>query len=110
MNEELDPQLLGLFAETREPLDDAQFLTTTLAAIERQLQLRTRYRLIAVAIAVVLAMLITPWLLNSTSAFFHEVLEAARGPMALAASPWAWVISMPVGLLLLYRTGFRLRR
>ena len=110
MNEELDPQLLALFAETREPLDDVEFLTATLAAIERQLRLRTRYRLAAVAGAIVLAMLLTPWLLNSTGAFFYQVLEAARWPMQLAATPWAWVISMPIGVLLLYRSGFKLRR
>jgi hypothetical protein len=110
MNEELDPQLLSLFAETREPLEDAQFLATTLAAIERQLRWRTRVRLAAVAIAVVLAVLLTPWLLNSTGALFQQIFEAARGPIELASSPWAWLFSMPIGALLLYRSGFRLLR
>jgi hypothetical protein len=110
MNEELDPQLLSLFAETREPLGDAEFLTTTLAAIERQLRLRTRYRLAVLTIAVLLAVLLTPWVLDSTGAVVNKVLQAARGPVELAASPWAWVFSMPIGVLLLYRSGFRLRR
>jgi hypothetical protein len=110
MNEVLDPQLLSLFAATREPLDDAEFLSTTLSAIERQLRLRTRYRLAAVAIAIVLGVLLTPWLLDSTGAFVTKLFEAARGPLELAASPWAWVFSMPIGVLLLYRSGFRLQR
>jgi hypothetical protein len=110
MNEELDPQLLSLFAETRAPLDNAEFLTTTLSAIERQLRLRTRYRLAALTIAVALAVLLTPWLLDSTGAFFNKIFEAARGPIQLAGSPWAWVFSVPIGVLLLYRSGFRLRR
>jgi hypothetical protein len=110
MNEELDPQLLSLFGETREPLGDAEFLTTTLAWIERQLRLRTRYRLAALAIAIVLAALLTPWVLDSTGALFNKVFQAARGPIELAAGPWAWLFSMPIGVLLLYRSGFRLRR
>jgi hypothetical protein len=97
MNDELDAQLLSLFANSHQPLDDAEFLLKTLAAVEHQLRVRTRYRIAAIGIAIAVAIAATPWLVDLSVALFG----------GLAASPWAWLAPMPIGLLLAYRNGLR---
>jgi hypothetical protein len=97
MNDELDPKLLSLFANSHQPLDEAEFLLKTLGAVEHQLRLRTRYRIAAIAVAIAAAIAATPWLVDLTVVLFG----------GFAASPWAWLAPMPVGLLLAYRSGLR---
>jgi hypothetical protein len=97
MNEELDPKLLSLFANSHQPLDDTEFLLNTLAAVEHRLRLRTRFRIAAIAVAIAVAIAATPWLLDFTAGLLG----------GLATSPWAWLAPMPIGLLLAYRSGLR---
>jgi hypothetical protein len=101
---ELDPQLLALFASSRDSLSDADFLTATLTKIEQQLRLRALYRGVAVIAAIVASALLLPWLLEHTAHLFSTALAAAQRPVDLAASPWAWVASVPIGLLLIFRS------
>jgi hypothetical protein len=107
MNEELDPKLLSLFAASREPLSDAVFLAATLSAIEHRLRLRVRYRVAAVIAAIAIAVLLMPWLLAHTSLLFGRIFQVARHTIELATTPWAWLVSVPIGLLLVYRNGLR---
>jgi hypothetical protein len=69
---------LSLFANSHQPLNDAEFLLKTLAAVEHQLRLRTRYRIAA-----------TPWLVHFSVALFGGLAP------------------MPIGLLLAHRNGLR---
>jgi hypothetical protein len=104
MTEELDPQLLALFATSRNSLGDAEFLTATLTKIERQLRLRVLYRGAAAIAAIIAAALLLPGLLEHTAQAFSTALDGAGRPLDIATSPWAWVASVPIGLLLLFRS------
>jgi hypothetical protein len=95
MNDELDPKLLSLFADSHQPLDDAGFSLKTLAAVEYQLRLHTRHRIAAIAAAIAVAIAATPWLVDFSVVLFG----------GFAASPWAWLAPMPIGLLLAYRSN-----
>jgi hypothetical protein len=62
-------------------------------------RLRTRYRIAAIAVAIAVAIAIaiaaTPWLVDFSVVLFG----------GFAASPWAWLAPMPIGLLLAYRSS-----
>jgi hypothetical protein len=104
MTEELDPQLLALFATSRESSGDAQFLAATLAKIERELRRRVLYRAAALIAAIFAAIWLAPWLLEHTAQMFGAALEGARPRVEFASSPWAWVASVPIGLFVIFRS------
>jgi hypothetical protein len=104
MTEELDPQLLALFATSRDSVGDAEFLAATLTKIQRQLRLQVLYRGAAVIAALIAAAVLLPGLLERTSQVFSTALEGAAHPVDFATSPWAWVATVPIGLFLLFRS------
>jgi hypothetical protein len=104
MTEELDPQLLALFATSRDSLSDAEFLAATLTKIERQLRLRVLYRGAAVIAVLIAAALLLPGLLEHTAQVFSSALDGAGRPVGFTTGPWAWVATVPIGLFLLFRS------
>ena len=97
MNDELDPLLLALFANSREHVEEAQFLQATLATLERRLRRRALLRVAAIIAALAIAAAFMPWVLDQTADLFGK----------LPNRPWIWLASMPLGLLLVYRNGLR---
>jgi hypothetical protein len=104
MNEELDPQLLALFSQTREPLNDAQFLAATLTRIERQLRLQLIVRTATVTAAVIVAALLLPWLLDNTARAIGALWSSTQFPVGFAAGPWIWIASAPIGVYMVIRS------
>jgi len=110
MSDELDPKLLALFAEAREPLLDAAFVAAFLARMERARRIRTAGRIAMTVIAVLAAAWIMPSVLDRTASIARAIGEGSGSHGDLIVSPWGWAVSMLIGLAVLLRTGALRRR
>jgi hypothetical protein len=107
---ELDSKLLTLFAESREPLPDAEFIRTFLAGLERVRRMRTMSRIAMTILAVGAGLWIMPSVLHHTAGAVHAVSQQSTHLAPLVISPVGWAVSMLIGFLVILRTGALRRR
>lgn len=105
MSDELDPQLLALFAEKHEQLPSAEFLGASMAKMERAQRMRTLSRIAMTVVAILAGAWITPSVLNQTAVVMSTIGEHSAHYAPLVISPWGWAVSMLIGLAVLFRTG-----
>lgn len=105
MPDELDPQLLALFARAHEPLRSTEFVEAFLAKMERARRLRTMGRIAMTVVAVLAGAWIMPSILNQTAVVVRAIGEHSAHYVPLVISPWGWAVSMLIGLAVLFRTG-----
>jgi len=105
MSDELDPQLLALFAQAREPLPGTEFVEAFLAKMERARRIRTRGRIAVTVAAVFAGAWVMPSVLNQTAMVVSTIGEHSEHYAPLVISPWGWAVSMLIGLAVLFRTG-----
>jgi hypothetical protein len=110
MSDDLDPKLLALFAESREPLHDTVFMSAFLLKLERAHRLRLMSRIGMIVAAVFAAAWIMPSVLHATAAVARVVGEGSTVHAPLLLSPWGWLVSTLIGLAVIFRTGAMRRR
>jgi hypothetical protein len=104
MTNEFDAKLTRLFADAREPLDEAEFLTALLARIERARRARLWRQTLIVAAVLTVAALNLPAALNQIALWVHSFGEFSSAYAEFAVTPWGWVMSMLIGAWALFRT------
>ena len=107
MNNEFDPKLAQLFANSREPLTNEQFVqgvSIQIASAQRMSNLKTVACWLVLVLALVAA---TPWIVEGSAMLARSFNLALPYCGALMTSPVGWVLSMTVGLLA-YRRARRL--
>jgi hypothetical protein len=110
MSDELDPKLLALFAESHEPLHEAEFMRAFLAKLERARRTRLMWRIGMVVAVVLAAVWIMPAVLDETASVVRTIGEESTIYAPLLVSPWGWVVSTLIGLVIIFRTGAMRRR
>jgi hypothetical protein len=117
MQDDIDPQLLALFAQSNEALPSEAFMSTFLAKLERAQRLRTLQRYGLIAVVVLIGAWFAPSVLEHTASAVRAT-GAAMGAAAeytgpyerLVVSPLGWVVSTLIGLAVLFRVGALRRR
>jgi len=110
MSDEIDEQLLALFAEAHETLPSAEFMQSFLARLERARRLQNMRRIVLAVVLAILAAWILPSVLATTAAVMLAIGEQSQSYSALIISPAGWGVSMLIGFLVLLRTGALRRR
>lgn len=110
MHDELDPQLLTLFAQSSETLPAKEFMELLSVRLQRAQRARTLQR---IALTLGLAMLgawATPAVLRQTASVVQVSVEYAQPLGSLVVSPAGWAVSTLIGLVVLIRAGALRRR
>jgi hypothetical protein len=110
MSDELDPQLLALFAEKHEPLPSTEFVEAFLEKMERARRIRTFSRIAMTVVAVLAGAWVMPSVLNHTAVVVRAIGEHSTSYAPLVISPWGWAVSMLIGFAVIIRTGGLRRR
>lgn len=110
MQDELDPKLLALFAESQETFPDEEFMRAFWARRERARRRRTLRRVALVAILALAGAWMAPALLEQTAAAMRALGRHSMAHGDLLISPWGWTLSMIFGLAVLVASGALRRR
>jgi hypothetical protein len=117
MQNDIDPQLLALFARSHETLPSEAFMRTFLAKLERAQRLRTLQLAGLAAVLLLIGVWFAPSVLEHTALAIRAAgvaMGAASeytGPYErLVVSPLGWVVSTLIGLAVLFRVGALRRR
>ena len=110
MNEEIDLQLLTLFARSSETLPNQEFMEIFYARRERARRARAMRRIALTAALALLGAWAAPTILGRTASAVRAVADYASPlgsvPLGeLVVSPAGWAVSMLIGLIVLIRTG-----
>lgn len=97
MSDELDPLILGVFAQADEPPGGDEFLANLLQKIERTRRARRWGWGGAAAALVLVTALNMPWMLRMTAAAVRFAGDFSPADMQLLISPAGWAVSMLVG-------------
>lgn len=98
---EFDDTLGRLFAEARESLPAEDFLQSVAIGMRRAQRRRAMWRAAVMAAAMVLALLLTPWIVAVSLAWLPATGNAL-------ASPITWGFALAIAALR-FRTGSRFR-
>lgn len=110
MSDELDPQLLALFAEKHAPLPGTEFVEAFLEKMDRARRIRTFSRIAMTVVAVLAGAWVMPSVLNHSAVVVRAIGEHSTSYAPLVISPWGWAVSMLIGLAVIIRTGGLRRR
>ena len=117
MQNDLDPKLLALFAQSNQTLPSEAFMQTFLTKMERGQRLRTLQLAGLVAVVLLIGAWFAPSVLEQTASAIHAAGAAIgtatgyTGPYErLIVSPMGWVVSTLIGLGVLLRVGALRRR
>jgi hypothetical protein len=110
MSDDLDPQLLTLFAEQHEPLPGTEFVEAFFARMERARRMRTMGRIALTVVAVFAGAWVMPSVLDHTALVVRSIGEHSADYAPLLVSPWGWAVSTLIGLAVVLRTGGLRRR
>jgi hypothetical protein len=110
MQDEIDPQLLALFAESNETLASEAFLKTFLARLQRAQRLRTLQLTGLIVVLLLIGAWFAPSVLEHTAAAMRVASEYSVPYERLVVSPLGWALSTLVGLAVLFRVGALRRR
>lgn len=110
MHDEIDPQLLALFAQASETLPHKEFTAVFWARLQRARRARTLLRIALVAALAILGAWLAPTILSHTAAAVQSSVEYARPLESLVVSPVGWAVSSLIALVVLIRTGALRRR
>ena len=97
MSDELDPLILGAFAQADEPLGGDEFLANLLRKIERTRRARMWCWGGAAAALAVVAALNMQLMLEMTAAAVRFAGDFSPADMQVLISPAGWAVSMLVG-------------
>jgi hypothetical protein len=110
MPDDIDPQLLSLFAEKHETLPSERFMEFFLEKLERARRVRTLWRVAMVAATVSAGIWFAPTALHHTASAADAATQYAMPYGPLVVSPPGWVVSTLIGLAVLVRAGALRRR
>jgi hypothetical protein len=110
MQNDIDPRLLGLFAEKNAPLPSEHFMQLFLAKLERTRRARALRRVALVASAVFAGAWFAPTVLQHTASVADAATQYALPYGPLVVSPIGWAVSTLIGLVVLMRAGALRRR
>ena len=96
-SEDLDPELLRRFARQSSAPDADAFVIRVERELRRLRRVRHWWRGIALLVAVGLLVSVTPWVVRLS-------VTLDEGVAAALATPWTWVLSLPLGLWILRRS------
>jgi hypothetical protein len=110
MQNDIDPQLLALFAQSNQTLPSEAFMRTFLARLERAQRLRTLQVCGLIAVVALIGAWFAPSVLRHTASAMYAATEYAVPYERLIVSPLGWVVSTLIGLAVLFRVGALRRR
>jgi hypothetical protein len=117
MQDDIDPQLLALFAQSNETLPGEAFMKKFLEKSVRAQRLRTVQLAGLVAVLLFIGAWFAPSVLEHTASAIRATAAAVgaaaeyTGPYErLVVSPLGWVVSTLIGLAVLFRVGALRRR
>ncbi|HEX3914919.1 MAG TPA: hypothetical protein VHW71_15565 [Steroidobacteraceae bacterium] len=110
MQDELDAQLVALFAESRETLPSEEFMRAFGMRRKRTRRSRTLRRVGLIAVLAIIATWAAPAVLEQTAAAFRALGMHSTDYGELLVSPWGWAVSTLFGLAVLVRTRALRRR
>jgi hypothetical protein len=96
-SEDLDPELLRRFAQQSGAPDADAFVIRVAGELGRLRRARRWRRAVVLLVAIGLLVSVTPWAVR-----LSVTLE--EGVAAALATPWIWVLSLPLGLWILRRS------
>jgi hypothetical protein len=103
MHDELDPQLMRLFATMSDPPADEEFTVRLMAKIDRARRARLAWQILAIGAVVVVAALNLRFVLVNTAAAIRLIGDLSPASTDLFLTPWGWAASMLIGAGLLLR-------
>jgi hypothetical protein len=103
MSDEIDPQLMRLFAQAREPLPAQVFMAEVTRRLQRAQRLRLRWSAATVTVLAVLALLLTPFVARGCLPLAQYAAERLTALPAALMRPTPWVLTMLASVWLLYR-------
>jgi hypothetical protein len=103
MSDEIDPGLMRLFAQAREPLPTQAFLEEVTRELRRAQRLRLLWSAAAVTAVPILAFLLTPFVARSSLSLAQYATERLTALPAAVMTPTSWLLMMLASLWLLYR-------
>jgi hypothetical protein len=101
MSNELDPDLLRLFAD--QPLEEGAFVAAVLARIERARRLRLLRQAGTAAAALLLIAVNLSWLGSHAGAAIHATGRLSLAAAGFLVTPAGWAVSMVLGAWVLAR-------
>jgi hypothetical protein len=110
MSDELDPQLLDIFASSHQTLPSKEFMEAFHARLQRAQRMRALRRIALIVVLVVVAARIAPSVLDHTAAAASAIVEYSKPDGALIVSPFGWAVSMLIAFAVLWRAGALRRR
>jgi hypothetical protein len=110
MHDDIDPQLLTLFAQSSETLPGKEFIDVFWARLERARRVRTLWRIALAAALAILGAWVAPTILGHTASAVQASVEYARPLESLIVSPAGWAVSTLIGFVVLIRAGALRRR
>jgi hypothetical protein len=103
MSDEIDPGLMRLFAQAREPLPAPAFLEEVARGLRRAQRLRLLWSVATLTAVAILAVLLTPFVARSS---LNLAQYATAGLIALPAAlmtPTSWLLMLLASVWLLFR-------
>jgi hypothetical protein len=92
MTDDRDPLLTRLFAEQGPPESGSEFESGIRASMERDLRNARAYRISMIVGAVVIALLLAPWIAQACALGIGSVIAAVNTTRALSSFPLAWLV------------------
>ena len=96
MNEELDRELMRLFAAANVPLEAEPFLARAEQRLRRVRRTRRAVRWSVAAVLVAFAFLVAPYLITASVGLNHQLVE-------FLVTPWGWGASVVAGAWIVMR-------
>jgi hypothetical protein len=103
MSDEIDPGLMRLFAQAREPLSAQAFLEEVTRGLQRAQRLRLLWSAATLATIAILALLLTPFVAHGSLSLAQFATERFSVLPAVLMTPTSWLLMMLASVWLLYR-------
>jgi hypothetical protein len=103
MSDEIDPGLMRLFAQAREPLPAEAFLEEVARGLRRAQRLRLLCSAVTLAAIAILALLLTPLVVRTSLSLAQYAAERLTALPAVLMTPTSWLLMMLASVLVLYR-------
>ena len=103
MSDEIDPGLMRLFAQAREPLPAQAFMEEAARSLRRAQRLRLLWSVATLTAVAVLALLFTPFVAHGSLSLAQFATERFSVLPAVLMTPTSWLLMMLASVWLLYR-------
>jgi hypothetical protein len=109
MSDEFDRELARRFAESRAPLEAGPFVAQILEKVERARRVRFWFRLLPVALALLVVSLNLSACLAKAALLVHFTGEYSLRAAEFFVTPLGWAVSMIIGAWVLVRARWAAR-